>query len=283
MNQLSPEARNIFAEAESALDPTEEEVRRMDRRLAAKLGLTALGAGAVTSAATTASASTASAATSAPAGAATAAPVATLATQAASVASQGLLVKALMVTVALVTGGTGATLMLQAATTSAPSTHAPAIGASSGTANAAPGPVLTAPTPAPVVTAVVSAPRVLTGQDLRAPDKPVDGKAASSAHKLNEVPPAPDDSLREEVKLLQEAQAALAGGQPNQALSKTSEHARRFPQGALTEEREGTRAIALCNLGRRTEGRAVAEHLLLASPTSAMASRVQRACADAKE
>ena len=54
--------------------------------------------------------------------------------------------------------------------------------------------------------------------------------------------PAKASSLTEEIALLQDAHAALQSGSAERALGILDEHARRFPRGTLTEEREATQA-----------------------------------------
>ncbi|MEO1229790.1 MAG: hypothetical protein AAFZ18_12860 [Myxococcota bacterium] len=56
-------------------------------------------------------------------------------------------------------------------------------------------------------------------------------------------------SLAEEARLLGEARAALRDGQPELALNRVDEHARRFSAGALRIERFAAEALAACALG----------------------------------
>jgi hypothetical protein len=91
--------------------------------------------------------------------------------------------------------------------------------------------------------------------------------------------PAPEailaDQVVEEAALLRRAHAAP---DPNVTLSILAEHSAKYPRGVLAQEREGQRAIALCALGRRTEGRAVGGAFLAGSPRSPLAERVRAAC-----
>jgi hypothetical protein len=52
------------------------------------------------------------------------------------------------------------------------------------------------------------------------------------------------------------------------------EHQRRFPSGALSEERRAAKAQALCLLGRVDEGRAELARLAPRSPAAATAQQV---------
>ena len=55
-------------------------------------------------------------------------------------------------------------------------------------------------------------------------------------------------------------------------------HARLFPRGAMRQEREATRAISLCELGRVEAGRKVARRVFARSPRTPLAKRVARSC-----
>ncbi len=85
-------------------------------------------------------------------------------------------------------------------------------------------------------------------------------------------------SLAAEAESLARAQAALQGGEPDRALTELTAHARQFPRGALREEHDALRAIALCTAGRTREGRGEAQAFLRAHPTSPLAERVRGAC-----
>jgi predicted Zn-dependent protease len=84
--------------------------------------------------------------------------------------------------------------------------------------------------------------------------------------------------IRQEVALLSKAQAALSRGRPQEALEALSEHAARFPRGALTEERAATRARTLCALGRRQEADAELKRMEKANPSSAYLARARESC-----
>jgi hypothetical protein len=77
-----------------------------------------------------------------------------------------------------------------------------------------------------------------------------------------EPPPAPVAPsraalAREELQLLQRARRAMAGRDFAAALAPLAEHARRFKDGRLAEEREALRVKALAGLGRTREARRV--------------------------
>jgi len=75
-------------------------------------------------------------------------------------------------------------------------------------------------------------------------------------------------------------QAALRGGRPAEALRLLDGQARRFPQGALVEERAASRVFALCAAGRQTEARERAAGFLQRYPDSLLGDRVKESCRD---
>jgi hypothetical protein len=84
--------------------------------------------------------------------------------------------------------------------------------------------------------------------------------------------------LEDELPLLRGAQEALRSGDAARALAFLNEHARRFPNGALAEERKAVHAIASCKLEAKT-GEAEAEAFLRDNEGSPLADRVREACA----
>jgi len=77
-----------------------------------------------------------------------------------------------------------------------------------------------------------------------------------------------------EAKLLRRAQDALSS-HPSQALALCSEHARLFPRGLLSQEREVIRIQATAATGRRAEAKAEAERFRQAHPHSAYLRRLE--------
>lgn len=78
-------------------------------------------------------------------------------------------------------------------------------------------------------------------------------KRASPRARARPVPPRPDAVA--EAELLERAQAALSK-RPSAALALTREHKRRFPRGALVQEREVIAIEALSRLGQSREASA---------------------------
>jgi outer membrane protein assembly factor BamD (BamD/ComL family) len=85
-------------------------------------------------------------------------------------------------------------------------------------------------------------------------------------------------SIQSELELIRGAQKHLHRGDARAALTLLAEHARRFPSGALTEEREASRVFALCQLGDVSGARAQAERFVRRSPSSPFAERVRSSC-----
>jgi hypothetical protein len=81
-----------------------------------------------------------------------------------------------------------------------------------------------------------------------------------------------------ELSLMRRAIAQLNAGAPRSALELLSQHAARYPNGVMSEERDGLRAIALCKEGDLVQGKASALSFLRMYAGSAMAGRVRGAC-----
>ncbi|MBZ5714902.1 tetratricopeptide repeat protein [Nannocystis pusilla] len=91
--------------------------------------------------------------------------------------------------------------------------------------------------------------------------------------------PDADPSLRpEEVASFQRAQAALAAGRHEDALAALDAHGRRFPGGVFEEERQVSRATALCKLGDREAASAARQKFLRERPSSHLAERMRQIC-----
>lgn len=107
--------------------------------------------------------------------------------------------------------------------------------------------------------------------------KALSGNAPSLANAPSVANATP--SLIEEAALLGQAERALAANEPNRALESLAEHERRFPEGALREERQAARVLALCELGRTEDARALARRFVTHSPGSVLVPRLRRSCA----
>lgn len=109
----------------------------------------------------------------------------------------------------------------------------------------------------------------------------------SVARKYRAARPAPSaeggSRLAEEIALIAEARTELEGGHADLALASLGRHAQRFERGALSDERRGLRALALCRLGRFAEGVAARDRFLQSSSNPMLAAQVRAACAGAAE
>ena len=89
---------------------------------------------------------------------------------------------------------------------------------------------------------------------------------------------APSDSLPEEVRMLSRAEEQLNSGHADEALRTLADHERRFPGGALAEERMAARVQALCALGRLAAARTELARLAQTYPRSPHLDRARRFC-----
>jgi hypothetical protein len=87
------------------------------------------------------------------------------------------------------------------------------------------------------------------------------------------LPPETDGTMLE-LGLLRQARDAVARGDLAAALAPVAEHARRFPEGRLAEEREALRVRALTGLGRSDEARGAAAGFRARFPHSVLLPRV---------
>jgi hypothetical protein len=99
------------------------------------------------------------------------------------------------------------------------------------------------------------------------------------------TPPAPSappvassSTLSEEAALLERAERALVRNEPNTALAALAEHERRFPLGALREERQAAKVLAFCTLGWVAEARTLARAFVSTAPGSVLVPRLERSC-----
>jgi hypothetical protein len=95
--------------------------------------------------------------------------------------------------------------------------------------------------------------------------------------------PLQQDRTAQEVALLARATRELRAGHAGKALKALDEHARRFPNGVLSEERRSARAQALCALGRRSEGRGEVAQLPADSPAAARATQACETAPDNRD
>jgi hypothetical protein len=142
-----------------------------------------------------------------------------------------------------------------------------------------PRPVATQHAPRTATPAQVSSARAVASAAQRS-DEPA---LLPNARKLtdNRGLPAADEgapSLSRETAMLASAQKALGSGQAQVALETLEKYRVSFPEGALREEAAGARILALCELGRQSEGERERQAFLSAHPTSPLSARVSAAC-----
>jgi RNA polymerase sigma-70 factor (ECF subfamily) len=85
-------------------------------------------------------------------------------------------------------------------------------------------------------------------------------------------------TVSEEMRLLGAAQRELSARRGDEALRLLEEHARKFPEGALGEERLAVRVLALCDLGRVAEARQATRDFLSRFPVSPLVPRIRESC-----
>jgi hypothetical protein len=94
---------------------------------------------------------------------------------------------------------------------------------------------------------------------------------ASGAPRLSQA-----DAIRAELRLLRQARAAVGREDFAAALTPIAEHARRFKDGRMAEEREALRVKALAGLGRTEEARRAAASFRANFPHSVLVPAVGR-------
>jgi len=182
----------------------------------------------------------------------------------------GLAVVKVALVVAILGGGV-ALLVARNKATGAPSSASTALTIAS---SAIPANAPTLPEP-PASVALVDAPLPSSSAAVVAPaPRSSYAPSARAAHDADS-----DGSVAAEVALLRKVSAALRAGDPKSALAGADEHARRFPNGALSEERDMERILALCALDRRDEAARATERFSRAYPSSSHGARIHAACA----
>jgi hypothetical protein len=243
MNDLSPEARALLRDARPFDEPSRSDADRVHAAVLAKVGV-AVGVGAGITAASPSIA---------------AGPIATLG---ATVVKVGA---------AIVVAGSLATAGYVTLRSPSPKSHPVAA------VHAPPEAVATnverdLALP-PMATTPMIAPR-----EVQAPSRAKGVRVRPSAPAVVEKMPRSAPDLEGEARLLEQADGDLRRGDANAALARLADHAAIYPNGALREEREGMRVVALCRAGRAAEGNAAAERFLARSPRSTLATRIRAAC-----
>lgn len=135
--------------------------------------------------------------------------------------------------------------------------------------------------PAPRVPRELDAPKPSSGREKSRARVQNNGVSAPSSslrttpEKQQETAEAPN-SLQEDAQLLSRVSLALNQGKYQEALSLMK--GKSTHRSALASEFSAARAVALCSLGRREEGRAQVAALQKRAPESPVLLRVKRAC-----
>jgi len=93
---------------------------------------------------------------------------------------------------------------------------------------------------------------------------------------------APPDELAAEAEIIAQAEAALAGGDPERALALARTHAQRHPTGQLALEGEAIRVAAAC-VAKHEGARDSADRFLRRHPRSPAATKVRARCGASAE
>jgi hypothetical protein len=108
-------------------------------------------------------------------------------------------------------------------------------------------------------------------------DEAPTASAASAASAASDKPVlSKADAARAELRLLRQARAAVAREDYASALRPIAEHAHRFKDGRLSEEREALRVKSLAGLGRTDDARRAATAFRARFPRSVLLSAVNK-------
>jgi TolA-binding protein len=110
---------------------------------------------------------------------------------------------------------------------------------------------------------------------------PAPAEEAKAPKRAPAPAPAPSQDVREEIRLLDHARAALLQHAPSRALERLAQYTQRFPRGALRQEAAVLRIEALRAQGDQTRAAVLAQEFLAKHPGSPHAERVTAAAASA--
>lgn len=138
---------------------------------------------------------------------------------------------------------------------------------------AEPAPQQPPPAPPPPTTIAAPAPIDRPQPEVTTKTEPTPRRPPTRKSELAEV-----DTLAQERRLISDAQAALQRHDLAATHAHLDEHARRFAQGVLADEREVLRVLVLCDEDRRPEALAVAQALLATRGAGLSLPRLRGAC-----
>lgn len=125
-------------------------------------------------------------------------------------------------------------------------------------------------TPEPALAPVAAAPPI-AAPPIAAPAPAPIAAFASRREPSARTEATRDADLAEELRLLDEARAAIARADGTAALALLDAHHQRFPSSGLADVRARTRIAALCSLGRTDDARRQSEALVAMHPDSNVA------------
>ncbi|WP_437832695.1 RNA polymerase sigma factor [Sorangium sp. So ce1153] len=157
---------------------------------------------------------------------------------------------------------------------------APPIAAPLGAPPAAPATAMSAPATAMSAPGTaMSAPGTAMSAPATAESAPATTARASTSPARRAAHVADRHSVDPDISLLGRADAALGAGRATEALDLLERHARKYPHGPSTEQREALAVRVLLTAGRRTEAAARAERFRAAFPGSLLMPAVDAALA----
>jgi hypothetical protein len=86
------------------------------------------------------------------------------------------------------------------------------------------------------------------------------------------------DDLVQELSLLHQALAASRSGNAASALDLARQHAQRYPNSRLRNERDAIEVRSLCALGRASDAKKIADRLRARAPSSPVSAALQDSC-----
>lgn len=132
-------------------------------------------------------------------------------------------------------------------------------------------------TPEPALAPVAAAPPI-AAPPIAAPAPAPIAAVASRREPSARTEATRDADLAEELRLLDEARAAIARADGTAALALLDAHRQRFPSSGLADVRARTRIAALCSLGRTDDARRQSEALVAMHPDSNVARSDDARC-----
>lgn len=103
-------------------------------------------------------------------------------------------------------------------------------------------------------------------------------RAAPSASVTAAAPASAEDPLHAEIRELRTAQQALRVGDGARVLALLNGQDTVYSAGSLQEERAAARVLALCQVGRTSEARSLAQRFEQRWPSSPLVARIRNSC-----